>query len=201
MRANLAQAGLTRMVQMRTGGARAWKNKCGSDEIRAALKSGSHACVKTKGRTSDAAVGTTELAVRLSATQIAQMSGVPWCRLAGVPGFGAAAASAAAACGIAMSLRWIWPNERMSCSASASRPSHAPTRRLPRTHIIATAPFPPGTYYNGTARASWEERSRLSFRGLGLYRKGWMTKRLSGTRGPLPGWRQKGRCDIAAGGI
>src|SRR5258705_11453205 len=117
MRANLAQAGLTRMVQMRTGGARAWKNKCGSDEIRAALKSGSHACVKTKGRTSDAAVGTTELAVRLSATQIAQTSGVPWCRLAGVPGFGAAAApaAAAAACGIAMSPRWMWPNERMSC--------------------------------------------------------------------------------------
>jgi hypothetical protein len=48
----------------------------------------------------------------------------------------------------------MWPNERTSCSASASSPNHAPMRRLPRTHIIATAPFPPGTYYNGTARAS-----------------------------------------------
>src|ERR1700716_2326657 len=109
MRANLAQARLTRTAQKRTGGARAWKNECGSDEMRAASKSRSHACAKTKGRTSDAAVGTTELAVTLSATQIAQMSCVPLWRLVGVPGFGAAAASAAAARGIVISLRWMWP--------------------------------------------------------------------------------------------
>src|SRR3981189_424097 len=94
MRANPAQAGLTRTVQMRTGGARAWKNKCRSGERGRASTARSHACAKTNGRTSDAAVGATELAVRLSATQIAQMSCVPLWRLAGGPGFGAAAAAA-----------------------------------------------------------------------------------------------------------
>src|ERR1700730_7829717 len=155
MRANLAQAGLTRTIQMRTGGARAWKNKCGSDEMRADTTSGRHVRVKRDGKTSAAAVDTTELAVRLSVAQMAQMSSAPWCRWVGTSEFGAAAAPAAAAWGIAKSLRWIWPNETMSCSASASRPNHAPTRRLPRTQTIVPRPSPAEANTTGW----WEQAS------------------------------------------